>query len=102
MDYDHLSESIFRAFSAASDLANFEFQAKTLFIKNKHPDMEQIIIRCLLQGFNQKEIAQRLTELEMKPNSLSAIEKIIKRLKREYGAKTMFHLGAKIAKSKAV
>ncbi|ARS40731.1 hypothetical protein CA265_14125 [Sphingobacteriaceae bacterium GW460-11-11-14-LB5] len=59
--------------------------------------MEKVIISCLLQGMNQKEISERLTELEMVPCSLSAIEKTIKKLKARHGAKTMFHLGAKIA-----
>ena len=62
--------------------------------------MEKVIISCLLQGMNQKEISERLTELEMVPCSLSAIEKTIKKLKAQHGAKTMFYLGAKMARRK--
>jgi len=62
--------------------------------------MEKVVISCLLQGMNQKEISERLSELEMVPCSLSAIEKTIKKLKNQYRAKTMFHLGVKIARRK--
>lgn len=62
--------------------------------------MEKLIIQCLLEGMNQKEIAQYLSDRQIIPSSLSGIEKTIKKLNVQYGAKTMFHLGAKIATSK--
>ncbi|PWS33299.1 helix-turn-helix transcriptional regulator [Pedobacter paludis] len=62
--------------------------------------MEKLLIKCLLQGMSQKEIAEKFQELEISPCSLSAVEKAIKCIKAKYGAKTMFHLGVKIARRK--
>ena len=50
------------------------------------------IIQFLKKGMSQKEIAYELQKMEIKPNSLSSVEKYLKSLREEYGAKTMFHL----------
>ncbi|PWN59187.1 helix-turn-helix domain containing protein [Chryseobacterium oncorhynchi] len=50
------------------------------------------IIKFLKEGYNQKEIAEKFQELNIKPNSLSIIEKYLKEIKEAYGAKTLFHL----------
>jgi len=56
--------------------------------------MEELIIQYLLEGKTQPEIAAILKERGIEPNSLSSIEKTLRKLKDEHGAKTMFHLGA--------
>lgn len=56
--------------------------------------LEELIIRYLLEGKTQLEIAAILKEQGIEPNSLSSIEKTLRKLKDEHGAKTMFHLGA--------
>lgn len=52
----------------------------------------KIIIQYLKNGLSQKQIAFNLQANEIKPNSLSSVEKYIKALREEYQAKTMFHL----------
>ncbi|WP_159479768.1 hypothetical protein [Chryseobacterium sp. 18068] len=56
-------------------------------------EVKQIIINCLKEGLNQKEIAEKLVQLEVKPNSLSSVEKYLNAIRIEYKAKSMFHLG---------
>lgn len=56
-------------------------------------EVKEFIIKSLKEGLNQKEISLKLMELELKPNSLSSVEKYLNAIKKEYGAKTMFHLG---------
>ncbi|GAB0154770.1 hypothetical protein CHRYSEOSP005_00300 [Chryseobacterium sp. Alg-005] len=51
-----------------------------------------IIIDYLKDGLSQHEIAERLKENDIKPNSLSSIEKRINQIKHYYNAKSMFHL----------
>lgn len=55
-------------------------------------DVKLLIIEYLKEGLNQKEISEKLMENEIFPNSLSSVEKKIKNLRDEYGAKTLFHL----------
>lgn len=55
---------------------------------------ESKISQYLLEGYTQQEIANQLKSDEIRPNSLSAIEKEIKRIKEKHNAKTMCHLGA--------
>ena len=50
------------------------------------------IIKCLKEGFNQAEISEYFKKENIKPNSLSIIEKYLKEIREAYGAKTLFHL----------
>jgi len=54
---------------------------------------QDLIISYLSEGKTQAEIAVLLAEKGIKPNSLSHIEKLLKAVRKEYGASTMFHLG---------
>ncbi len=56
------------------------------------------IIQLLRSGFSQKEIAESLKNANIKPNSLSSVEKYINQLKQDYHAKTMFHLACLLFK----
>lgn len=58
-----------------------------------HMDIKEIIIDFLKKGLNQKQISEKLVEMEIKPNSLSSVEKYLNSLRKEYRAETMFHLG---------
>lgn len=55
-------------------------------------DLKKRIIQYLKTGMSQKEIASELKNIGIKPNSLSSVEKYLKALRDEYGAKTLFHL----------
>ncbi len=46
----------------------------------------------LKEGNTQKEISNIFKKEEIKPNSLSIIEKYLKEIREIYKAKTMFHL----------
>lgn len=50
------------------------------------------ILLMLKDGYTQDQIAHALEELEIKPNSLSSVEKILKDIRKTYGAKTLFQL----------
>ncbi|HMI03070.1 MAG TPA: hypothetical protein VK541_11345 [Pedobacter sp.] len=62
--------------------------------------MEELLIKYLCEGRTQPEIAELFKESGIKPNSLSSIEKMIKRLKEKHGARTSFHLGVILSKGK--
>ncbi|MPS66834.1 hypothetical protein [Chryseobacterium sp.] len=51
-----------------------------------------LIINYLKDGLAQPEIAEKLREKGIKPNSLSSIEKRIKQMRDYYNAKTLVHL----------
>lgn len=53
---------------------------------------DKLILIHLSKGKTQAEIAEIFKRDGIEPNSLSSIEKDLKRIKKEYGAKTMFHL----------
>lgn len=55
-------------------------------------DIKKKIIRLLKDGYNQKEISNIFKKEQIKPNSLSIIEKYLKEIREIYKAKTMFHL----------
>lgn|GEM_PF-5027665 len=44
------------------------------------------------KGYSQLEIHQALEEADIKPNSVSTIEKILKEVRREYAATSLFQL----------
>ncbi|AKK73766.1 hypothetical protein OK18_15165 [Chryseobacterium gallinarum] len=54
--------------------------------------IEKIIIDYLADGYSQYEIAEKLKEQGIKPNSLSSIEKHLNKIKENYEAKSLFHL----------
>lgn len=66
---------------------------------NQHStdNFRQLLINQLMQGYGQSEISKMFYESGIQPNSVSSIEKEIKRLKNENNAKSMFHLGAILA-----
>jgi len=45
-------------------------------------EVKEFIIKSLKEGLNQKEISLKLMELELKPNSLSSVEKYLNAIKR--------------------
>jgi hypothetical protein len=62
--------------------------------------MEELVIKYLSEGLNQIEIAERLKKDNIQPNSLSSIEKTLKVIRTKYKAKTMFHLGVILTRTK--
>jgi len=55
--------------------------------------VKDLIIQYLQFGYTQAEIADIFKQQGIEPNSLSSIEKILKAIRKEHNAKTMFHLG---------
>jgi arsenate reductase-like glutaredoxin family protein len=53
---------------------------------------DELIIAYMKEGLNQAEISEILKKMEIKPNSLSIIEKRLKAIREKLGAKTNFHL----------
>ncbi|TDG37950.1 hypothetical protein EZJ43_02345 [Pedobacter changchengzhani] len=62
---------------------------------------EDKIIKLLMKGRTLPEISEYLKEKNVRPSSLSYLEKLLKAMKDEHKAKTMFHLGA-ILSTKAI
>lgn len=62
--------------------------------------MDVIIIAYLFEGKTQAEISVELKKRGMTPNSLSYIEKTLKKIRERYQANTMFHLAAILSKIK--
>jgi len=60
-------------------------------------EIDNLILKYLQNGLSQSEIADKLKEIEIKPNSISSVEKKLKTIREAYGAKTLFHLGFVIA-----
>lgn len=59
---------------------------------------QDLIISYLSEGKTQAEISELLKAKDIKPNSLSHIEKLLKAVRKQYGANTMFHLGVILTK----
>jgi hypothetical protein len=57
-----------------------------------------IILKYLSLGLTQQEVSNELKKKDIKPNSLSAIEKRIKKIKQEFKAKNNFHLAIIVSK----
>jgi len=55
-------------------------------------DIKRKILKLLKAGYSQKQIALIIKSEDIKPNSLSMVEKHIKDIREIYSAKTMFHL----------
>lgn len=62
--------------------------------------MEEIIINYLFEGKTQAQISKELKKKGIKPNSLSYIEKILKKIKIKNKANTMFHLASILSENK--
>lgn len=54
--------------------------------------LQRIIIRKMADGYTQLEVSEILKRQGISPNSVSTIEKEIKRLKKQFKAKTANHL----------
>jgi hypothetical protein len=55
-------------------------------------EIERRILLMLKDGYTQDQVSHELKELEIRPNSVSSVEKILKDIRKEYGAITMFQL----------
>lgn len=55
-------------------------------------DVNLKILNLLKKGYAQSEIADILKKEGIVPNSLSSVEKKLNQLKKDYKAKTLFHL----------
>lgn len=69
--------------------------------RNNKVNVNDQILFLLSEGFNQLEISNELKRLEIFPNSISIIDKRIKRLKELYECKTTFQLLFKYAKKES-
>ena len=63
--------------------------------------IDKFILTGLAKGLTQEEIASSLKKEGIKPNSISSVEKELRIMKKEHGAKTLFHL-AIIVKSENI
>jgi len=54
--------------------------------------IQKLIIKKMSDGYTQPEISRYLKEREISPNSISMIEKELRKLRKEYGAHTLIHL----------
>lgn len=59
------------------------------------------IVQCMAKGMKQSDVANHFKKIGVTPNSLSIIEKRLRRVREEYHAKTNFHL-AIILKSRNI
>lgn len=55
-------------------------------------EIERRILVMLKDGYTQDQVSHELKELEIKPNSVSSVEKILKDIRKTYGAITLFQL----------
>lgn len=55
-------------------------------------EIERRILVMLKDGYTQDQISHELKELEITPNSVSSVEKILKNIRKTYGAITLFQL----------
>lgn len=60
------------------------------------------ILELLALGLNQKDISQYLKKKGITPNSVSIIEKRLRKIKEEYNAKTLFHLALILKKKNTI
>lgn len=54
--------------------------------------IQKIITKKMAVGYTQSEVAKYLKEREISPNSVSMIEKELKKLRKEFGAHNIVHL----------
>lgn len=61
---------------------------------NELTKVEQTLLKLLMQGYSQSEVAQYFKEHdEFKINTIASVEKIIQKLKKRFGIKTLFQMG---------
>lgn len=53
-------------------------------------------------GLTQKDISEYLKKKGITPNSVSIIEKRLRKIKEEYNAKTLFHLALTLKKKNII
>lgn len=58
----------------------------------KRMPLDERILHLMAKGMDQKEISEHLKKVDIKPNSLSIIEKELKSIRAHHKAKTNFHL----------
>ena len=61
-------------------------------------EYDLMILKDLSEGFTKKEIAEKLKQMNIRPNSESTIDKKVSRLYDDFGAKNTNHLIAKLIK----
>jgi two-component system capsular synthesis response regulator RcsB len=61
-------------------------------------EYDLMILKDLSEGFTKKEIAEKLKQMNVRPNSESTIDKKVSKLYDEFGAKNTNHLIAKLIK----
>lgn len=55
-------------------------------------ETDKLILSYMKDGLNQKEISEKMYLLQIKPRSLSSIEKRLKLIREKFKARTNFHL----------
>ncbi len=65
-------------------------------------DINQQIVKLLSLGMTQKEVSNHLKKKGITPCSLSIIEKRLKLMRKEYKAKTLFHLAVILERKKII
>lgn len=54
--------------------------------------IQKMIVKKMAVGYTQAEVSEYLKEREILPNSVSMIEKELKKLRKEFGAHNIVHL----------
>ncbi|WP_418501765.1 hypothetical protein [Flagellimonas sp.] len=54
--------------------------------------VQKTIINKMAEGYTQREVAEYLKQRNLRPHSLSTVEKEVNKLKKIHGAKTTVHL----------
>jgi len=54
--------------------------------------IQKLIIKKMAVGYTQLEVSEYLKEREVSPNSVSMIEKELKKLRKDFGAHNIVHL----------
>lgn len=54
--------------------------------------IQKMIVKKMAVGYTQAEVSEYLKEREITPNSVSMIEKELKKLRKEFGAHNMVQL----------
>jgi len=64
-------------------------------------EIDLLIVQCMAKGMKQYDVAEHFKQKGITPNSVSIIEKRLRKIREEYHAKTNFHL-AIILKSRGI
>ena len=83
-------KNVYALVTKAIDLGYFEVAEPEPIAKAKPIDVE--IIKGLKRGLNCAELSMHFKSNDIKPNSLSIIEKRLKIIKKYHKANTLFHL----------